>query len=67
MGKKSSPPPEAPKPVFTPVEQKPAEPIQRTATNAEARDRADKNNSASLLTEASAIDEPQANRASMMG
>ena len=68
MGKSKSPAPvEAPKPALTPIQQKPAEPIQRNATSAEARDRADKNASANLLTETSPIDETQANRASMMG
>ncbi len=50
FGKKSSPAPTpAPAPVVTPIQQTPQEPINRAATNAEARDRVDKNGAASLL------------------
>lgn len=69
MGKKSSPAPAAPAPTFTQVEQKPTEPIQRAATNAEARDRAASNPGAELLGGAASPEDEAARRsqASMMG
>jgi len=69
MGKSKSPAPQpVPQPTITPVQQKPVEPINRTATSAEARDRVDQNKSADLL--ANPDDEQaktNASQASMMG
>jgi hypothetical protein len=43
----------APQPSFTPVTPPPVQPIERTAANPEARDRAASNKGAELLTPAS--------------
>lgn len=66
FGKKSSTP-AAPQPTATPVEQRPMEPIQRAATNAEARDRVDKNANANLLASDATQDTMQGSQASLMG
>lgn len=65
FGSKSSAPAAAPAPTFTQVEQKPAEPINRAATNAEARDRAASNASANLLSPTTT--EEQQRAAALMG
>jgi hypothetical protein len=53
MGKSKSPAPTpAPQPVMTAVTPPPVQPIERTAANPVARDRAASNNSAELLTSA---------------
>lgn len=68
MGKKASPPPPAPAPVFTPQPQKAVEPINRIGANAEARDRVETNRGAELLATAPAEDEAaKRTQASMMG
>jgi hypothetical protein len=51
MGSKKSPAPAAPQPTFTPVAQAPAQPIERAATSAEARDRAAGNPDPNLLAQ----------------
>ena len=69
MGKSKSPAPQpVPQPTITPVQQKPVEPINRTATSAEARDRADQNKSADLLAASPEDEQAKAGaQASMMG
>ena len=66
FGKKSSSP-STPQPVATPVAQEPTGPIQRAATNAEARDRVDKNASASLLAQDAAPQDTLQGAAGLMG
>jgi len=68
FGKKSSPAPTpAPQPTVTPIQQTAPEPINRAATNAEARDRVDKNASASLLAQDDTMDGAMKPQASLMG
>ena len=68
MGKSKSPAP-TPQPVMqiTPKEQTPAQPINRNASNAEARDRVASNASADLLSTGGATDEEARKQASLMG
>lgn len=62
MGKSKSPAPiPVPQPTVTPVAQKPAEPINRTAATAEAQDRVASNKSAELL--APGADDEQSRKA----
>jgi hypothetical protein len=68
MGSKKSPAPVAPQPTFTQVAEKPREPIERTASSAVARDRAEGNTSAELLAGAPSEDDPaKKTQASLMG
>lgn len=66
MGSKSAPPPAAPQPTFTPVAQEPAKPIERAATNANARERADANPEANLLA-AKPDEQAAGTKAGLMG
>jgi hypothetical protein len=66
FGSKSKTPTTA-QPTATPVETTPTGPIQRAATNAEARDRVASNASADLLASDMAPDAAKAAQASLMG
>lgn len=69
MGKSKSPAPQpTPQPVVTPIQQKPTEPIQRAASNANAVERAQSNQSADLMASKTEDDATMAaNKSSMMG
>lgn len=66
MGSKKAPAPApAPQPTFTPVAQEPTKPIERTASNANARDRAEGNADQQNLL-ASQTDETTGKKAGIM-
>lgn len=67
--KSPAPAPQQPQPSVTPAPQQAAQPIQRTASNAEARDRAASNPSAALLAPSDEETTMQnaRNQASLMG